>query len=125
MVFKIISVVLLVFLFLIYPCYASDLILVDTSPNSLALKRQVDLACKFYGLTVECFFVGEDRNNYQVINTIKHNESKVVILTSNALLYIKARDVLSTFSEQQKESMIFLITGIVPSTDSKLLKDWS
>lgn len=125
MIFKIISVVLLVFLFLIYPCYASDLILVDTSPNSLDLTRQVDLVCKFYGLTVERLFVGEDRNNYQVIDSIKHNESKAVILTSNALLYIKARDVLSTFSEQQEKSMIFLITGIVPSTDSKLLKEWS
>jgi len=79
MIFKIISVVLLVFLFLIYPCYASDLILVDTSPNSLDLTRQVDLVCKFYGLTVERLFVGEDRNNYQVIDTIKHNESKTVI----------------------------------------------
>jgi len=48
-----------------------------------------------------------------------------VILTSNALPYIKARDVLSTLSEQQEKSMIFLITGIIPSTDSKLLEDWS
>jgi len=79
MIFKIISVVLLVFLFLIYPCYASDLILMDTSPNSLDLTCQVDLVCKFYGLTVERLFVGEDRNNYQVIDTIKHNESNAVI----------------------------------------------
>ncbi len=110
---------------LIYSCYAEDLILVNTSTNSSNLIDRVDLACKFYGLSIERLFVGKDQNNRHVIDALNRGPSSAMIITANALPYINSHEVLSSLREKHKANMPVLITGVTPATDSRLLKNWS
>lgn len=110
---------------LIYSCYAEDLILVDTSTNSSNIIHQVDLACRFYGLSVEHLFVGKDQNNRHVIDALNRGASSAMIITANAFPYINSHEVLSTLREKHKANTPILIIGVTPATDSRLLKNWS
>ena len=110
---------------LIYSCYAEDLILVDTSTNSSNIIHQVNLACRFYGLSVERLFVGKDQSNCHVVDALNHGASSAMIITAHAFPYINSHEVLSTLREKHKANTPILIIGVTPATDSKLLKNWS
>lgn len=124
MKFKVTNI-LFVLLILICPCFASDVLFVDSSLKPSVSGQQLELACRFYGLNVKHLMVRDEENGYQFPNILKWNDVHAIVITDRALAEVDLQALLPTLQKKGGKSEPLLIMGLTRKTNSSLLRNWS
>lgn len=121
--FKTQIIISLTFGLLCYPSYAAEVLFVDESERPSRAEKQLELACRFYGLDIEHLFVEEGKDNLHILESLERNDALAVVITAQSLPYIDLQEVLSSL--QKKRKIPLLITDVTPACHEDLLRRWS
>ena len=114
----IISTLLSLFL-LTFPIYAEDVLYI-TSESSY-IKKEVELACQFYGLNIELFFI----ENLNIADIFIQKETNAIIINATALSAIGAQEIFSILDNKLGKNLPLFIIEITPETDLTALNNLS
>jgi hypothetical protein len=107
------------------PCIAHDVILIDIASRPSVERLQVQLAVNFYGLNCDIILTGPGHQSPDIIDALIHNNSRPVIITASALLFLNTKINESTAFITGKKNAPILIIGIDPKIDENTLALWS
>ncbi|NIR51872.1 hypothetical protein GWO43_25185 [candidate division KSB1 bacterium] len=117
---KVIFILFVKSLFLVVSCYASEIVFLQSSDRHSDVRKQVQLACQFYGLEMKTIVLNEI-GHAQLSNLVRERDVQAWVIDATALLKY-GEQVLSLRREVDKP---ILLTNIRSEAKGSLLEEFS
>jgi hypothetical protein len=106
--------------------FSAEIVLVDgAAAGPSTARKQVELACHFYGLDLTVISPGSRSQNFQIVNALKSEDTLGVVITANTLSALEQHKVMKALGRGNRNSIPLLIIDIAKATAPGVLQDWS
>jgi hypothetical protein len=97
-----------------------EVLFIDSSEGYSITRGQLDLACRFCGLSVKRLFT-EGKDCRLSINALELNDFQAVVITGQALMTLNMQHFIDAFKRKDGKRPPLLIAGITPDVDASIL----
>lgn len=104
---------------------AADVLFIDVaSSSSGVMQKQLELVCRFYGLTVEPVFLESGKNIPRLFKAHRSSEILAIVMTANAFSSPEGQKILSTHGNARNKKIPMLIAGLTSESAVHILRIW-